>query len=199
LLGFYVPQRSRKLGWHELSVHVDGDHGPVRTRSGYYLEAQWPTPGEQDTHTIDDAIVAALEYTGIVLNVEHGNWDTWKGEVPFKLSVSGGSILTLPGEDTLSFDVVSVPISGHGIPIPGVGRISKVDMDRAAMAKALAHGWTLIDRASAPRTAVAVKVVVRDNISGRIGSVVFPLAEHTANTNWRPKNGAVLLLENSTN
>ncbi|HUI83258.1 MAG TPA: hypothetical protein VL240_03495, partial [Candidatus Binatia bacterium] len=196
LLGFYVLQQSRKPGWHELKVQVAGDHGPVRTRSGYYLEGQGPAPKEPDTHAIDDAIVAALEYTGVVFSIEPGTQDGAGAMVPFRLSVAGASISTVPGEDRLSFDVVSVPISAHGIPIPGAGRISKVDMQRAAMVKALANGWKLIDHAKAPKTAVAVKVVVRDNITGRIGSVVFPLAEHTATTNWRaPQSGAVLLLD----
>jgi len=113
----------------------------------------------------------------------------------FKLSVAGDSILTLPGEDKLSYDVVSVPISAHGMPIPGAGRISQIAMDHAAMQKALTHGWKLIDKASAPKSAIAVKVVVRDNVTGRIGSVVFPLTEHSA-ANWRaPNNGAVVLLD----
>jgi hypothetical protein len=183
LLGFYVPQQSRKEGWHELRVQVSGDHGPVRTRSGYYLEAQRPAPTEQDTHAIDDAIVAALEYTGIVFNVEPHKRNGTDGTVSFKLSISGSSIMTLPGQDKLSFDIVSVPISAHGIPIPGAGRITKVDIDRAAIEKALAHGWKLIDQANSPRTAIAVKVVVRDNVNGRIGSVVFPLAEYKATVN----------------
>ena len=200
LLGFYVPQQLRKPGWHELKVQVAGDHGPVRTRSGYYLEVQGPAPKEPDTHSIDDAIVAALEYTGVVFKVEPGKWDAGDGTVPFRLSVSGGNMITLPGEDKLSFDVVSVPISAHGIPIPGAGRISKVAMDRAATEKALGHGWTLIDQANAPKTAVAVKVVLRDNVTRRIGSVVFPLADHPANASWRAsKNRAVLLLNNSGN
>ena len=62
-------------GWHELKVQVSGDHGPVRTRSGYYLDSPGPAPKELETHTIDDAIVAALEYTGVLFNVEPGKWD----------------------------------------------------------------------------------------------------------------------------
>jgi len=198
LLGFYVPQQSHKPGWHELKVHVGGDHGPVRTRSGYYLEAKGPAPNEQDTHTIDDAIVAALEYTGVIFSIEPGKPDNAGATVPFKLSMAGGSIMTLPGEGKLSFDVVSVPISAHGLPIPGTGRISKVNMDRKAMALAVAHGWKLIDQANAPKTAIAIKIVVRDNVTGRIGSVVFPLAEEAAKANWKvPKSGAVVLLDDS--
>ena len=136
LLGFYVSQPLRKPGWHELKVQVAGDHGPVRTRSGYYLEAQGPAPKEQNTHAIDDGIVAALEYTGVVFNVEPGKRNGAEGTVPFKLSVSGGSMMTVPGQEKLSFDVVSVPISPHGTPIPNAGRISKVNIVHGAMEKA---------------------------------------------------------------
>jgi len=197
LLGFYVPQQSRQAGWHELKVTVSGDHGPVRTRSGYYLDGQERVPGQLETHMIDDAIDAALEYTGILVNVEVEKWDEVHAMVPFRLSVAGDSIMTVPQEDKLSFDVVSVPISAHGLPIQGTGRITKIDIDHSGMQKALAHGWKLIDLANAPKTAIAVKVVVRDNVTGRIGSVVFPLAEHAAAANGpAPDSGAVLLLDN---
>jgi len=73
-------------------------------------------------------------------------------------------------------------------------------LSTAQWRRQLAHGWKLIDEANAPKIAIAVKVVVRDNVTGRIGSVVFPLAEHTATPDWRAsKNGAVLLLDNSPN
>ncbi len=198
LLGFYVPQQSRQQGWHELRVRVSGEHGPVRTRSGYYLEAKGPAPNERDTHTIDDAIVAALEYTGVIFSIDPGKWDNAGATVPFKLSIAGSNIMTVPGEDKLSFDVVSVPISAHGIPIPGTGRISKVAMDQKAMEKALAHGWKLIDQANAPKDAIAIKIVVRDNVTGRVGSVVFPLGDEATKANWKlPKSGAVVLLDDS--
>ena len=165
-----------------------------------HLATRGPLPKELQTHTIDDAIVAALEYTGILFKVEPGKWDDAAAMVSFKLSVAGDSIMTVPGEDKLSFDIVSVPISAHGMPIPGAGRISKIEVDRNAMQKALAHGWKLIDKASAPKTAIAVKVVARGNVTGRIGSVVFPLSEHARSANWRaPDNGAVLLLGNHGN
>ena len=191
LLGFYVSQQSRKAGWHELKVQVSGDHGPVRTRSGYYLDSEGPAPKQLETHAIDDAIDAALEYTGVLFNVEPGNWIEGNATVPFRLSVPANSIVTVPQEDKLSFDVVSVPVSAHGLPIQGTGRITKIDIDHHGMQKALAHGWKLIDQANTPKTAIAVKVVVRDNVTGRIGSVVFPLSEYSATANWRAsKNDA---------
>jgi VWFA-related protein len=193
VLGFYVPQRSRKEGWHELNVHVSGDHGTVRTRSGYYLEGSGPAPQAKETRSVDDAIIANLEYTGIVFNVERGKRDDAAGMVPFRVSVPSSSIVKTPAEDRLSFDIVSVPISGHGTAIPNAGRITKIDMNHDTMTKALVQGWKLVDKAFAPTTAIAVKVVVRDNLSGRIGTVVFPLGQDVATPDVRPqKNGATL-------
>jgi hypothetical protein len=43
-------------------------------------------------------------------------------------------------------------------------------------------------------------VVVRDNVTGRIGSVVFPLAEHAAAANApTPNKGAVVSLDGKAN
>lgn len=197
LLGFYVPQALRKDGWHELAVHVNGDHGPVRSRSGYYLEARGSPPEPQETLALDDAIIAALEYTGIPFSVEPGKAQSGD-EVPLKVSVPATSIMAVPGQDKLSFDVVSVPISDHGIPIPGAGRISHVEINGGSLDKALAHGWKLLDKASTPKNAVAVKVVVRDNVTGRVGSVVFPITENSGRPNLTaPKGGAAVIVGDS--
>ncbi len=194
LLGFYVPQESRKVGWHDLKVNVRGEHDEVRTRSGYYLEAQGLPPKWKEKRSLDDAIVAAVEYTGIPLTVEPG---MRAGEaVPFKVTVPASAISLLPGEKTLSFDVITVPISDHGTLIENTARITNVDINASGTKKAQANGWQLIDFASGSRSAVAVKVVVRDNNTGRIGSVVFPLDGESPGGSWAvPKSGAVLLLD----
>ena len=199
ILGFYVPRDARNAGWHDLKVRVGRKHALLRARSGYYLDSPRPAAPLLETHAIDDAIVAPVEYTGIAFTVEPGRWKPGPGTtVPYQISVPASSVASRPGEDKLSFDVVSVPISNHGTPIAGAARISRIDMNHAGMGKALAHGWKLIDRASAPAAAVAVKVVVRDNVSGQIGSVVFPLSEDLQERNWRaPKQGVTLLLGDS--
>jgi VWFA-related protein len=194
LLCFYVSRESRKVGWHDLTVHVRAEHDEVRARSGYYLEAQGPPPKSEEKRSLDDTIVAAVEYTGIPLTVEPGKR---AGEVvPFKVSVPAKAITLLRGETTLSFDVVTVPISDRGRPIENGARISNVNINASGTKKALENGWQLIDFASSPRSAVAVKVVVRDNNTGGIGSVVFPLGGDSGSRSWAvPKQGAVVLLD----
>ncbi len=45
--------------------------------------------------------------------------------------------------------------------------------------KALEKGWSLINTLSRDGSPTAVKVVIRDNGTGRIGSVTFPIDART--------------------
>ncbi len=180
LLGFYVPQPSRKAGWHDLRITVAGDHGDVRARAGYYLQPAGASSGKEN-RDIDGAIDAALEYTGIVFSVEPVAANTSQAErISFKVSVPASSIVLTSGQDKLSFDIVSVPLSDKGTPIPNAARISKLDMPHSAVQAALSRGWSLVDFVYGDRSVAAVKIVVRDNLSGATGSVVIPVAQASA-------------------
>jgi hypothetical protein len=53
--------------------------------------------------------------------------------------------------------------------------VVKLEMTPETAQKALTKGWNLIDSVDPKDPVSAVKVVIRDNNTGRIGSVVFPL------------------------
>jgi len=56
VLGFYVPQQERVVGWHKLDVHLTSGQEKIHTRSGYYLGAK-SAQGEKDVRT--ELLVAA--------------------------------------------------------------------------------------------------------------------------------------------
>ena len=176
LLGFYVSQQSRKAGWHKLKVTVNADHGEVRARSSYFLRARGAPLQQEQEEDLRSAIHAGVEYTGIVFSVERGVRKASSAEpVFFKISVPSTSILLLPGQEKLSFDVMSIPLSSKGVPVSGKSRVVKLEMTPETAQKALTKGWNLIDSVDPKDPVSAVKVVIRDNNTGRIGSVVFPL------------------------
>ena len=176
LLGFYVSQQSRKAGWHKLKVTVNADHGEVRARSSYFLRAKGAPLQQEQEEDLRSAIHAGVEYTGIVFSVERGVRKASSTDpVFFKISVPSTSILLLPGQEKLSFDVMSIPLSSKGVPVSGKSRVVKLEMTPETAQKALTKGWNLIDSVDPKDPVSAVKVVIRDNNTGRIGSVVFPL------------------------
>jgi len=177
MLGFYVPEQDRKLGWHKLKVSVNVDHGEVRARSTYYLRPLGAPLKEEQDDDLRSAIHADMAYTGIIFNVEPGAKGTGPdAPIVFKITVPASSVQLLPGEEKLSFDVIAIPLSRTGTPLGTDARIVNLDIAPGLTQKALTKGWNLLDFVPRNTSAAAVKVIVRDNGTGRVGSVVFPLA-----------------------
>jgi VWFA-related protein len=176
LLGFYVPQAQRKLGWHKLKVTVNADHGEVRSRNTYFLRALGVPPEQEQEQDLRGAINASIDYTGIFFTVQPGAPpSTGNAAILFNVAVPPSSLILLPGENKLSFDVICIPLSAKGTPIDKQSRITKIDMTPDQAQIALAHGWHILDNVSPDSSLAAVKVVIRDNYTGRIGSVTFPV------------------------
>ncbi len=177
LLGFYVPQQHRKLGWHKLKVSVNAGQGQVRARNTYYLGPQSAAEQEQEAD-LRSAINAGVDYTGVLFSVEPGTRSSGAAApIVFKISVPASSILLMPGQEKFSFDVIAVPLTAKGVLIGKQSRVVKLDMKPENTQKILASGWKLIDTLDGSTSAVAVRIVVRDNATGRIGSLTFPVTK----------------------
>jgi len=181
LLGFYVPQQNRKLGWHKLKVTVNAYHGEVRARNTYYLRALGTAPEQEQQQDLRGAIDAAVNFTGILFNVQPGVRAAGAtAPLVFKISVPAASILLQPGQEKLSFDVISIPLSAQARPLDKRSRIVKLEMNPQITQKALLQGWNLVNSIAADGSIAAVRVVIRDNGTGRIGSVTFPVGAKPA-------------------
>ena len=178
LLGFYVPQQERKPGWHKLEVKLANEKGSVRSRNTYYLAATTAPSEKEVDRTLRDAANAHIGYTGIGFAVERqANSDAVKavGSAPFtmRIIVPARSILLAPGHPQLSYDIVSVPLTSKGEPAADL-RVVHLNLNEQQTQTALVKGWTFTDQPQSAGTQ-AVKYVLRDNGTGRIGSVIVPL------------------------
>jgi VWFA-related protein len=181
LLGFYVSQAQRKTGWHKLKVAVNGDHGEVRACNTYFLHALGMPPAREQEEDLRSAVTAGVNYTGIFFTVQPPAQPSEAGApVMFKVSVPATSVVMLLDQDKLSFDVISIPLAKKGTPISKQSRITKLDLTPDKAQIALANGWNLVDNVAADGALAAIKVVIRDNYTGRIGSVTFPVAQKAA-------------------
>jgi len=181
LLGFYVPAQGRRNGWHKLKVNVNVDHGEVRSRSTYYLRPLDAPPEQEQEDDLRSAIFAGVEYTGVFFNVEPAakRPDT-KAPISFRVAVPGSSVQLMPGQDKLSYEVLAIPLANTGEPLGNKSGIVKIDIAPKLVQTALTKGWNLIDFVPIAPGIAAIKVIVRDNGTGRVGSVVFPLDAETA-------------------
>jgi len=171
LLGFYVPQQERKPGWHKLEVKLTSERGTVRSRSSYYL-ASTTAPSEKEiARALRDAANAKIDYTGIAFAVQTQAADPAKPTI--RIIVPARSVLLSPGHPQLSYDIVSVPLNAKGEPAADL-RIVRLNLTEEQTQNALSKGWSFTDQPQAANTK-AMKYVLRDNGTGRIGSVIVPL------------------------
>ncbi len=91
------------------------------------------------------------------------------------MAVPATSVLLQPGQDKLSFDVIAIPLSNKGLPVFKQSRIVNIEMSPAEVQTALRKGWSLVNVLPGDKSIAGVKVVIRDNGNGRIGSVMFPV------------------------
>lgn len=181
LLGFYVPAQERKDGWHKLKVAVNVEHGEVRSRSTYYLRPLGAPPPQEQEEDLRSAIHAGVEYTGIFFNVEPApKRPDAKAPIAFRVTVPASSIQLLPDQDKLSYDVIAIPLSSKSEPLGDKAAIVNIDVAPKLVQKALTKGWNLTDFVPIQPGLAAIKVIIRDNDTGRVGSVVFPFTEEVA-------------------
>ncbi len=176
LLGFYVPQHDRKPGWHKVEVKLASGRDQVRSRPNYYLAPQTEPTTKQIGLMIRDAATAKIGYTGFGFTVERLPDDP-AGATTAKLRVHvpATSIVTPSGDQkTLAYDIAVVPLTATGDVISNI-RFTHLSFTAEQTENSLAHGWSVNEPSPPLASTAAVKYIIRDSGTGRIGSVVVPL------------------------
>jgi hypothetical protein len=95
--------------------------------------------------------------------------------VPLRVRVPASSIVAPSGEQkTLSFDVGVVPLTTTGELAANI-RVTQLNLTPAQTENTLAHGWVITEPSPPLSSAAAVRYIIRDSVTGRIGSVTVPL------------------------
>jgi VWFA-related protein len=178
MLGFYVDRTKDKPGWHKLSVAVERKGTHIRFRNGFTQTNQKDSAG--DRQQLNLAVASPLDFTGI----------------PMTVSWSGSSAAKQAGKIRVQFDLV-MPMNfaqidetdrNHlALEIAAVARDEKdavsgemsEKIDNHLLADALTqiqqHGMTYRSALQLSPGVYTVRFVVRDALSGRIGSLAAPL------------------------
>jgi VWFA-related protein len=173
MLGFYVPQQERKAGRHKLEVKLTSERGTVRSRSSYYLAPTTAPSDKEIARELRDATNAKIGYTGIAFAVQTKAGDAAKPAM--RIIVPARSVLLSPGHPQLSYDIVSVPLNAKGEPAADL-RIVHLNLTEEQTQNALSKGWSFTDQPQGTGSK-AIKYILRDNGTGRIGSVIVPLQQ----------------------
>jgi VWFA-related protein len=176
LLGFYVPQQGRKAGWHKLDVKLASGRGSVRSRTNYYLASHAEPSPKELASMMRDAANARIDYTGLAFTVDRlPDPRPGANTAMLRIRMPASSIVSPSGDKkSLSFDVAVVPLKPDGDLVSDI-KVTRLDLRPDQTENTLNHGWVITEPSPPLTSAAAVKYIIRDNVTGRVGSVTVPL------------------------
>jgi VWFA-related protein len=177
LLSYYT-SGERRPGWHTIKVKVDSPHASVRARQGYMMPA-----ASQDTRSaqrvqINTALGSPLDFTTVPLTLRWApperNGQTVTA--PFDLLLNAQALTLSDSQAShLKFDLVVLAFDALG---KRAGKITQtVDLHPTGdgLDKMLREGIRYTNRLNLPAGKYTVRIVVRDALSGKVGSLTVPL------------------------
>jgi VWFA-related protein len=181
MLGYYLDRSKTKAGWRKLAVKVKREHVDVRARSGFFVTHATTDPENSRNSDLSSALQSPLDYTSLPLvarldKIEAGK-EPGKKHVNYEMHLAPDAAFIDSADNNhvvLDFMVMVKTPEGKVADPPSGKKIDahlSAEKLAAIRQKGLAYGGA-VDLAPGEYT---VRFVVRDDLSGRIGSVAGPL------------------------
>src|SRR5271166_1054811 len=181
MLGYYLDRSKTKSGWRKLAVKVKESHVEVRARSGFFVTHATVDPDDTRNSDLSSALQSPLDYTSIPLvarldKIEPGK-EPGKKHVKYEMHLPPESALIDSADNNhvvLDFMVLVKTPEGKAVDPPSGKKIDAhltAEKLAAIRQKGIAYGGA-VDLAPGEYT---MRFVVRDDLSGRVGSVAGPL------------------------
>lgn len=176
LLGYYADPHNTKPGWRKLQVQVPHKEWEVRARAGILFSNATVDPQLTHKADIDFALNSPFDSTAIAVSVK---WqamatDGEKKKVAFALHLPAEGVVDEADKNRFDIDFIA-QATRQGTPAGNAGQTVKGAIPPAALAKIKADGIFYQNALELPPGNYQVRFVVRDNLSGRVGTVSAPL------------------------
>jgi hypothetical protein len=177
MLGYYADNKG-KPGWRKLVVRVRRPDVQVRARSSYYAMPKTLDPKKTERDDMNTAIVAPTDFTAVPILVR---WTSRSSEgskvhLRFRFNLASSGISIDPSDGNL----VSIAFAAFAKTSKGAiagdfvkeleGRLPEATAQEIAVKGVIYDGEITV-----PAGKYTVRFVVRDNLSGRMGTVSVPL------------------------
>jgi len=181
MLGYYLDRSKTKAGWRKLAVKVKRDHTEVRARSGFFVTNATVDPETSRNNDISSALQSPLDYTSLALvarwdKIEPGK-EPGKKHVNYQMHLAPDAALIDDADNNhiaLNFIALAKTPDGKQADQP-MGQKIDVHLPPEKLASIRQNGVGYRGFLDLPPGEYTVRFVVRDNLSGRVGSVAAPL------------------------
>ncbi len=178
MLGYYLDTKNTKPGWRKLSVKVQRDGVKVRSRNGFFVTR---TTVEPETTRLMDVYVALrspLDYTSLPLTLRWTGTEVKGGKrrVRFEIELPANTT-TIDASDKnhMSLEFTAEARDPKGDRKPLFSQTIQARLRPEALEQVRSSGITYNNFMEVEPGEYTVRFVVRDNLSGRMGSVAAPL------------------------
>src|SRR5580658_3550384 len=180
MLGYYLDRSKTKSGWRKLSVKVKRDHIDVRARNGFFVTNATVDPESSRSSDITMALQSPMDYTSLQLVAQWGSIaagngngkDPGKKQITYKMRLMADPALIDESDNNhLVVDFVALAKTPEGKVVDQpVGQ--KVDMHLTSekLLSARQKGITYNGALDLAPGEYTVRFVVRDDLTGRVGS-----------------------------
>ena len=179
MLGYYLDSRNNKAGWRQLKVKIDKKDVDVRARKGFLVTNATIHAELSKNSDMSYALTSPIEATGVPVVVQWGGSESAgdKKKVTFMAHMPANALAFDPsGQDKLDFDFAAIAFHEKDSKIAGRSGIAfakQVPAEQVATIRA--NGVAFRNAIELAPGNYMVRFVVRDNVTGKIGSVTAPL------------------------
>jgi len=178
LLGYYRDKKNNKPGWRTLKVAVNLAGAQVMARNGYFYLNEAPGTDEARRRDISYALISPIDFSGLPFTVEVKQTSSAAAKlatVNFELQVPPTSLMDDPsGKHHMNLEVVAAAATPKGELVDKFSKTVEGTPKPQTAESIMKHGVSYSDSLHVPAGDFTLRFVVRDNLNGRIGSVVVP-------------------------
>jgi hypothetical protein len=177
VLGYYIRTDEGNPGWRKLQVKVHRSGVQVRARSGFFVTRDKETdPEKLRLRELAGAVNSPFDFTSVPITVH------WAGQTPAdagKSHVRFQILLAANGVAADESDQNRVDLEFLAVASDPAHKAAPTQVDQHvlghpaadSLAKIRSSGITYNNQIDLPKGEYTVKFVVRDNVSGRLGSL----------------------------
>jgi VWFA-related protein len=182
LAGYYLDTHNDNSGWRQLKVKVSRKDTEVRGRAGFFVTNATMNLDLTRSSDLTYALSSPIDGTGVPLSLKwvgtSGDGAKKKTEFILHMPAGGVSIEASNGQNRLNFDFAAAAYinnSKTGKPAITTDKTVTAPVPDAQMKSLLANGIDMKNALELGPGQYTVRVVIRDNVTGKIGSVTSPL------------------------
>jgi VWFA-related protein len=186
MIGYYLDTKNDKPGWRELKVKLEKKDLQIRARKGFLVTNATMNPETSRANDMNYAMADSFEATGLPIEMKWGEIKDSpdqkdKKRVSFLVHIIGTGISVQGASNTMNLAVTAVatkPSKKRGdaaVVAANVAQSIQGNLKPDNVATVKAHGMVYPGALELAPGQYSVRIVVRDNLSGRLGSVSAPV------------------------